>query len=85
MPSAEELKSRAMELKPVIIVGKSGLSDPVIKEIKLQLKKKKLIKVKFLKTIVKKESKKELFKELASKTGSRIVTQVGFVAALYKK
>ena len=85
MPSIKELKSKALELKPIIWIGKSGLTDNVVKEIKLLLKKKKLIKVKFLKTIVKEKNKKELFKELAKKTNSRIVHQVGFVAVLHKK
>ena len=85
MSSLKELKSKAVELKPIIWIGKSGLTDNAIKEIKLQLKKKKLIKVKFLKSIVKEKNKKELFKELASKTGSRIIHQVGFVVVLYRK
>ncbi|MBW2982486.1 YhbY family RNA-binding protein [Candidatus Woesearchaeota archaeon] len=84
MLSLKELKSKAMELEPVIWVGKSGLTDSLIKEVKIQLKKRKLIKVKFLKTIVKEKDKKELFKEIASKTDSRIITQVGFVVVLYK-
>ncbi|MBW2966279.1 YhbY family RNA-binding protein [Candidatus Woesearchaeota archaeon] len=85
MPSLKELKSKALELKPVIWVGKSGLTDNVIKEIKTLLKKKKLIKVKFLKGIIKEKGRKELVKELAEKTDSRIIHQVGFVVVLYKK
>ncbi len=85
MPSLKELKSKAVELKPIIWIGKSGLTDNAIKEIKIQLKKKKLIKVKFLKSIVKEKDKKELFNELASKTGSKVIHQVGFVVVLYRK
>ena len=85
MPSIKELKSKAMLLEPVIVVGKSGLTDSVIKEIKIQLKKKKLIKVKFLRGIVKEKGKKELANELASKTDSKIITQVGFVVVLYRE
>ena len=85
MPSTKELKSKALELKPVIWVGKSGLTDNIIKEIKLQLKKNKLIKVKFLKGIIKEKGRKELVKELAEKTNSRIIHQVGFVVVLYRK
>ena len=85
MPSTKELKSKAVELKPIIHVGKAGLTENAIKEIKIQLKKKKLIKIKFLKSIVKENDKKELFNELASKTGSKIIHKVGFVAILYRK
>ena len=85
MPSTKELKSKAMALEPIIIVGKSGLTDSVIKEIKIQLKKRKLIKIKFLRSIVKEKGKKELAKELADTTGSKIIIQVGFVVVLYKE
>lgn len=85
MPSTKELKSKAMELDPIIIVGKSGLTDSAIKEIKVQLKKRKLIKIKFLRTIVKEKGKKELAEELAEKTDSRIIMKVGFVVVLYKE
>ena len=85
MPSTKELKSKAMELDPIIIVGKSGLTDSAVKEIKIQLKKRKLIKIKFLRSIVKEKGKKELAQELASRTDSKIITQVGFVVVLYKE
>ncbi len=85
MPSTKELKSKAMGLEPIILVGKSGLTGSVIQEIKIQLKKRKLIKIKFLRSIVKEKGKKELAEELASKTNSRIITKVGFVVVLYKE
>ncbi len=63
MPSLKELKSKAMGLEPIIIVGKSGLTDSIVKE----------------------KGKKELAKELVSRTDSRIITQVGFVVVLYRE
>ena len=48
-----------VRLLPVIIqIGKAGLSEAIIKEIKAQLKNKKLIKVKFLKTAMKDKNNK---------------------------
>jgi len=85
MPTTKELKSKAMNLEPIIWVGKSGITEEIIKEIKIQLQKKKLIKIKLLKSIIEKKGKKELAKNLAEKTDSRIITQVGFVVVLYKK
>ena len=85
MPSIKELKSKAMILDPIIIVGKSGLTDSAVKEIKIQLKKRKLIKIKFLRSIVKEKGKKELAQELASRTDSKIIMKVGFVVVLYKE
>ena len=85
MPSLKELKSKGIVLEPIIIVGKGGLTDSVVKEIKNQLKKRKLIKIKFLKGIVKEKGKKELAAELIAKTNAKLVQHVGFVVVLYKK
>ena len=43
MNELNELKKKSRSLKPVMQVGKNGLSDNVINEIKHLLKKKKLI------------------------------------------
>jgi RNA-binding protein len=66
-------------------VGKAGLTDNIIKEIKDQLKKKNVIKVKMVKGALENSNKKDLAKELANKTDSEIVHKVGFVMILKKK
>ena len=81
----KELKKKAHGLNHILTIGKSGLTEPVIKEVKKKLKQKKLIKIKFLKSALDKKDKKELFKELAEKTNSKIIHKVGFVVVLYKK
>ncbi len=78
------IKLKARLLPVTMQIGKAGLSEAVIKEINAQLKNKKLIKIKFLKTAIKNKDKKELFKELAKKTQSEIVYSIGFVIALHK-
>jgi RNA-binding protein len=85
MPSKKELKSKAMLLEPIINIGKGGLTDSVIEEIKVQLKRKKLIKVKFLKSALIKKDKKELAQELVDKTNAQLIHKVGFVVILYKE
>ncbi|MHA1471386.1 MAG: YhbY family RNA-binding protein, partial [Candidatus Asgardarchaeia archaeon] len=45
----------------IVRVGKGGLTDNVVKEIMRQLKEKKIIKVKFMKSIV---SNKKQFNEI---------------------
>ena len=79
----KELVERAKLLEPVLRIGKSGLTEGVIAEIKKQLKKKKLIKIKLLKGAL--GNRKELAKEIAAKTGSELVQQVGFVVVLHKR
>lgn len=80
-----ELKAKSHALEPVVWVGKAGITDTVIKEAKKQLKARGLIKVKFLKAALEAKGKKELAEDIATKTGSSLVHQVGFVAVLYGK
>ncbi len=81
----KKLKSKAVALEPVVRIGKAGINDNIIKEIKKQLKKKELIKVKLLGSFVKGKDKKLLADELAEKANAIIVHKVGFVVVLYKK
>jgi len=58
------LKKKAKLLDPVIRIGKKGLSEESISEIKKQLKKNKLIKVKFLRSFIDSQDKKKAALEL---------------------
>ena len=44
----KELMRRALEISPTVHVGKDGLKDSLYEEIKAQLKKNRLIKIKVL-------------------------------------
>lgn len=69
------------ELEPTVRIGKAGITDSVVDDVKNQLKKRKTIKVKFLPTAFN-GNKKALAKELAQKVNAKIVHQVGFVVVL---
>jgi len=71
-------------LDPVVRIGKNGLTDTALAEIKLQLNKRKLIKVKFLSGAFEKKTKKATFDELLEKTRAKLVHKVGFVVVLQK-
>ena len=79
------LKEKAKIFEPVIRIGKSGLTEDSIKEIKRQLHKKRLIKIKLLKSCLEKKDRKEFAKDIAEKTDSELIDQVGFVVVLNKK
>tara|TARA_Y100000310_G_C20532700_1_gene739309 strand:- start:700 stop:972 length:273 start_codon:yes stop_codon:yes gene_type:complete len=81
----KDLKEKAKTLEPVIRIGKSGLAYGTIIEIKKQLEKKKLIKIKLLKAAIQDKDKKQLASELAEKTNSTLIDRVGFVVVLQKK
>ena len=80
----KDAKTKAQALSPMLRIGKSGLTDTVIDEIKSQLKKKKLIKIKILRAALDDKTKEELFKEMIDKSGAVLVTKVGFVITLLK-
>ncbi len=77
-----QLRSKARLLEPILMIGKNGLSPGTIEEVKKQLKEKKLIKIKILKSALRNQDRKEFAKELAEKTSSEIIEQVGFVIVL---
>jgi RNA-binding protein len=72
-------------IEPVIRIGKNGITENIIKDIKIHIKKRKLIKVKLLKSFIGEKNKKDIANELADKTDSKIIQQIGFVVVLSEK
>ena len=83
--SKHQLKEKAKQLEPMIRIGKNGLTDGVINEIKSQLKSKKLVKIKLLRHFIQDKDKKMVAKEIAEKTDSVLIDSVGFVVVLHKR
>ena len=81
----KELIKESKNIEPILRIGKNGLTETVLKDIKDHLRKRKLIKVKFLRAFIKDKNKKEAAKEIADKTDSEIIQQIGFVIVLYKE
>jgi RNA-binding protein len=86
----QKLKIKSRELEPTVIVGKNGLTEGTIEQIKSVLKKKKLIKIKLLRSFVAEEedsglSKRQVGEKLAELTNSILVDVVGFTISLAKK
>ena len=75
------LKAQAQRLKVTLKIGKDGLSPQFLAALDGTLKHHDLVKVKFDHF---KEEKKELTPQLAEKSGSHLVTQVGNVVVLYR-
>jgi RNA-binding protein len=75
------LRGMAHYLKPVVQLGKNGLTDPVIETIDKALDDHELIKVR----IAGAGTKRELADQIAERTGSAWVGMVGFVVTLYRQ
>ncbi len=72
------------EVKATVRIGKQGLTEAQVMELRKQLKNKKMIKIKLLKSF-RDADKKDAVNEIARKTNSEIVSFVGFTAVLKKK
>ncbi|GAB4306510.1 MAG: YhbY family RNA-binding protein [Methanobacteriaceae archaeon] len=80
--SKKELMKRALTAM-TINIGKSGINDNVIEEIKRQLKDKEILKLRFSKNI---SSKKESYiSQIIEKSNSKIIDLRGNVAVIIKK
>lgn len=75
-----KLKAQATEIDATIWVGKSGITDSVIRELKDQLKSKKFVKVKILKNAVKGVPRNKIARELEEHSGAKLLETRGGVA-----
>jgi RNA-binding protein len=79
----KELMRRALEINPTVHVGKDGLKEGLFEEIKNQLKKNRLIKVKVLSNA--ESETKEIADAVSEATDSVIVDVRGSVVLLTDK
>lgn len=77
-----ELKSRAQLLEPVVKLGLAGMSEGFLRSLDTALTQHGLVKMKFSAF---KDEKHELAPQIAEKTASELVMQVGNVAVFYRK
>ena len=79
----KELMRRALEINPTVHVGKDGLKDSLYEEIKAQIKKNRLIKIKVLASA--ESETEEIANAIAENTGSVVVDVRGSVVILTDK
>ena len=78
----KEMMNRALNAM-TINIGKSGVNDNVIEEIKRQLEANEIVKLKFAKNIAR--DKDKYIDEIVSKTKAQLIDVRGHVAVIYKK
>ena len=79
----KEKKKIAHDLDATIRMGKSGVTQALIDEIKDQIKRKDAVKVKLLGT--KREETKQIASELAERCSAEIIDVRGNTVVLWKK
>jgi RNA-binding protein len=77
-----KFKAAAQRLKPILKVGKNGLSPQFIQSVEAVFETHELIKIKFDEF---KDQRKTLAPELAAKTKSHLITLLGNVVVLYRR
>jgi len=81
----KEQQAKARQLYPSMQVGKSGITQGLVDELKLQLKAKKMIKVKFMKSFIEGIDKKAVARDLARKLDAVLIQQIGGVVVFAKR
>ena len=76
------LRSCAHHIKPVVQIGKLGMTEALLATVNKALDDHELIKVKFISF---KDEKRDLSHELAEKTGAEFVGAIGNILILYRE
>ena len=83
--SLSSLRSKAMLLAPSVRIGKNGLTPGVVQEISVLLDKRKLVKVKMLRSSLEAAEKQKIIDAILKETGAILVQAVGLVFTLYRE
>ena len=78
------LRGLAHRLKPVVLIGQSGLTEAVLKSTDAALNKHELIKIKF-NAFKEKDRKKEIISAIETNTHSELVGLIGHTAIFFRK
>lgn len=80
--SLNKNREAAQSLDPIIRIGKRGITPALIEEIKKQVKRRKVIKVKMLKSAIEGIDRKQFAERIAKESGSELVGVIGGSAVL---
>ena len=78
----KEMMNRALSAM-TINIGKNGVNDNVIEEIKRQLEANEIVKLKFAKNIAR--DKDKYIDDIVTQTRAKLIDVRGHVAVIYKK
>jgi RNA-binding protein len=77
------LRSLAHPRKPIVTVGRNGLTDAVLAELEQALEHHELVKVKV--KIGEREDRNAMVNALCQRTGAALIQRIGFVATLFRR
>jgi RNA-binding protein len=76
------LRGEAHSLKPVVQIGRNGLSEGTLREIGFALDSHELIKVQ---AVAPKEEKREMARQIEEQLGAEVVGLIGHILILYRE
>lgn len=77
-----KLKSLAHHLKPVVYIGKNGITDGLMAAVEQALDDHELIKIKFIDF---KDAKRAFLDKIAEGTGAEILNLIGNIAIVFRQ
>lgn len=77
----KKLKSEAHSLKPVVMIGQSGLTDAVLAEIELALDHHELIKIKIR---AERDERKLISEKICTQSGAELIQSIGQIVVIYR-
>ncbi len=78
------LVAEAKALSAILQVGKKGLTDEFLAELDKTLEKKKLVKVKFLRSFADMNETRTIAEDIAGEKGYELILSVGNTATFYR-
>jgi RNA-binding protein len=77
----KKLKSEAHSLKPVVMIGQSGLTNAVLAEIELALNHHELIKIKVR---AERDARKLISEKICTNTDAELIQSIGSCVVIYR-
>ena len=77
----KKLRAEAHTLKPVVMIGQSGLTSAVLAEIEQALDSHELIKVKIR---AERDQRKLISEKICTDTGAELIQAIGQIAVIYR-
>jgi RNA-binding protein len=77
------LRSLAHPRKPIVMIGRNGLTDSVLTELERALDHHELVKVKV--GIGDRVGRARVIETICERTGSLLIQRIGFVATLFRR
>ncbi len=76
------LRGLSHEIKPIVMIGNSGLTEGVLGELETCLAHHELVKVRI--SGVDRDDRQQMAKSLCEKSNSELVNTIGHIAVLYR-